>query len=114
MKRAARIARVSAGVAVLLIMALIAVALVPPYVGNWKLQRYVNEVVDDPATAQLAEDITREKIVSRAAALGLPVHTSDVQVKRSPEGVRVDVMYVVHVDLAGYTVDLHFRPAGGS
>jgi hypothetical protein len=24
------------------------------------------------------------------------------------------VLYIVHVDVAGYTVDLHFRPAAGS
>ena len=27
--------------------------------------------------------------------------------------VKIDVLYIVHVDLAGYTVDLHFRPSGG-
>jgi hypothetical protein len=24
------------------------------------------------------------------------------------------VLYIVHVDMAGYTIDLHFRPTAGS
>jgi hypothetical protein len=28
--------------------------------------------------------------------------------------VNIDVLYIVHVDLVGYTVDLHFRPTAGS
>jgi hypothetical protein len=28
-------------------------------------------------------------------------------------GVKIDVLYIVHVDMAGYTIDLHFRPTGG-
>ena len=28
--------------------------------------------------------------------------------------VKIDVLYIVHVDVAGYTIDLHFRPAAGS
>jgi len=110
----ARIPRVVAGVAVLVILAVIGVMLAPPYIQNWKLQRYVNELIDDPATATLAPDITRAKVVNRAAALGLPVHSSDVQVIQSSNAIRIDVLYLVHVDVAGYAVDLHFRPAAGS
>jgi hypothetical protein len=109
----ARLARVIAGVAVLLILAAIGVVLTPPYVENWKLQRYVNELIDDPATAGQPPETTRAKVVNKAAALGLPVHDDDVQVTRSQNAVRIDVLYLVHIDVAGYTVELHFRPAAG-
>lgn len=89
--------------------------LVPPYIQNWKLQRYVNGLVDDPASASQSSDAIRDKVISRGAALGLPVRPNDVQVTRPQNGVRIDVLYIVHVDLAVYSVDLHFRPtAGGS
>ena len=108
-----RLLRTIAGVAVLLILVAIGIALLPPYVQNWKLQRYVNGLVDDPATANQPSEVVRDEVVNRAVALGLPVHAADVQVTRPQDGVRIDVLYLVHVDFAGYSVDLHFRPAAG-
>jgi hypothetical protein len=51
--------------------------------------------------------------VSRAANLGLPVRDGDVQITRVQDAIRINVLYLVHVDVAGYTVDLHFRPTAG-
>ena len=113
MRPAARLLRPIAGMAVLVILAVIAVILIPPYVENFKLQRFVNELVDDPATVSLAPEVIQERVASRAAALGLPVQNRDVQVKQLHNAIRIDVLYVVHVDVASYSVDLHFRPAGG-
>lgn len=113
MKSGARVVRTAAGVAVLLLLALVAVLLVPPYIQNWKLQRYVNDLIDDPGTAAAPLDSTRVKVLNRAAGLGLPVHGEDVHVTRSGDAVRIDVLYVVHIDVGGYAVDLHFRPAAG-
>jgi hypothetical protein len=42
------------------------------------------------------------------------VNSDDVHVDVAQGAVRIDVLYIVHVDVAGYTVDLHFRPAAGS
>lgn len=113
MRPSARPLRLIAGVAVLLILAAIAIILIPPYVENFKLERYVNDLVYDPATSGLPPETIRERVVARAAALGLPVHSEDVQVKQVHNAIRIDVLYVVHVDVASYTVDLHFRPAAG-
>ena len=113
MRPTARILRLIAGVTVLLILAAIAIILIPPYVENFKLQRFVNDLIDDQATASLPPEVIRERVVNRAAALGLPVHSEDVQVRQVHTAIRIDVLYVVHVDVASYTVDLHFRPAAG-
>ncbi|HEX4594420.1 MAG TPA: hypothetical protein VH157_09100 [Bryobacteraceae bacterium] len=113
MRPAARVLRPIAGVAVLLILAVIAIILIPPYVANFKLQRFVNELVDDPATSNLPPEAIRERVVNRATALGLPVQREDVEVKLLHNAIRIDVLYLVHVDVASYTVDLHFRPAAG-
>ena len=107
------ILRKIAGVAVLAILAVIGAMLMPPYIQNWKLQRYVNGLVDDPATANQPSEVIRDKVVLRGGALGLPVHVGDVQVSRPQNSVRIDVLYIVHMDFAGYSVDLHFRPAAG-
>jgi hypothetical protein len=108
-----RLLRVAGGVAVLGVLAAIGVILTPAYVENWQLQRYVNELIDDPATAAQPLEVTRARVVNKAAALGLPVQSNDVQVTHSQRAIRIDVLYRVPVDVAGYTVYLHFRPAGG-
>jgi hypothetical protein len=90
------------------------VLLVPPYTANWRLQSYVNDLVDDPGTAKLPAEAVRTRVLNQAAGLGLPVHGEDVQVGVTDGVVKIDVLYIVHVDIAGYTVDLHFRPAAGS
>ena len=107
------ILRKVAGVVVLLVLVVIGAILTPPYLQNWKLQRYVNALVDDPSTATQPSESIRDKVVSKGAGLGLPVHPGDVQVTRPQNAVRIDVLYIVHVDAAGYSVDLHFRPAAG-
>ena len=113
MRPAARVLRPIAGVAVLVLLAALAIVLIPPYVENFKLQSFLNELIEDPATASLPPQIIRERVATRAAALGLPVHSEDVQVKPVHNAIRIDVLYVVHVDVASYSVDLHFRPAAG-
>jgi Domain of unknown function (DUF4845) len=110
MRSGAQFWRVAAGIGVLVVMAAIGVLLIPPYIENWKLQSFINQLAEDPAIAQKPPEMIRANIVDKAASLGLPVHTDDVRVTKSGDAFRIDVLYVVHVDLPIYTVDLHFRP----
>ena len=103
--------RVAAGVGVLLVMAAMGVLLIPPYAENWKLQGFLNQMAQDPATAQKTPETVRANIVDKAASLGLPVHIDDVRVTKSGDGMKIEVLYIVRIDLPIYTVDLHFRPA---
>jgi hypothetical protein len=103
--------RIAAGVAVLVVLGLMAVLLAPPYYENWRLQRYVSALVHDPASTHRSTDLLRALVVDKAASMGLPVRTGDVQVTAGPGSVRIEVLYVVHIDLPVYTVDLHFRPS---
>jgi hypothetical protein len=109
-----KLARLIAGAALVLILIILGVLLIPPYAANWRLQSYVNDLADDPATAHLPAEAVRARVLNQAADLGLPVHGDDVQVGVTQGAVKIDVLYIVHVDIAGYTVDLHFRPAAGS
>src|SRR5437763_13085171 len=100
--------RVAAGIAVLLGMVAIGVLLIPPYVENWKLQSFINQLAEDPAIAQKPPEMIQANIVDKAASLGLPVHTDDVHVTKDGDAFRIEVLYIVHIDLPIYTVDLHF------
>jgi hypothetical protein len=106
-------ARLIAGAAVLVALAAIAVLLIPPYAANWRLQSYLNDFADDAPASHKSPDAVRSEVLNAAATLGLPVHSEDVNVTATESGVKIDVLYIVHVDLAGYTIDLHFRPQAG-
>lgn len=110
----ARAPRLIAGAAVLLILIVLGVVVIPPYATNLKLQRYVNNLVEDSSTSNRPAESVRAQVVSKAAALGLPVRDDDVHVAISDGAVKIEVLYIVQVNVAGYAVDLHFRPAAGT
>jgi hypothetical protein len=110
----ARAPRLIAGAAVLLILIVLGVVVIPPYATNLKLQRYVNALVEDSSTSNRPVEAVRAQVVNKATALGLPVRDDDVHVAISEGAVKIDVLYIVQVNVAGYAVDLHFRPAAGT
>jgi hypothetical protein len=112
--RGNKLARVIAGAAVLLILLMVGFLLIPPYAANWRLQSYINDLADDPATAKNPAETVRTQVLNQAAGLGLPVHGDDIHVSIAQGVVNIGVLYIVHVDVAGYTIDLHFRPTAGS
>jgi len=110
----ARAPRLIAGAAVLLILAGLGVVLFPPYAANWELQSYVNGLVEDSSTSKRPPEIVRAAVVNKAAALGIPVSDDDVHIAISGSAVKIDVLYMVQVNIIGYAIDLHFRPGSGA
>jgi len=107
----ARALRMIAGALVLVVLATTAFVLVPSYIANWKLRNYIADLANGISQTHSSEDTIRARIVNEAASLGIPVHSDDVHVRSSPGGaVHIEVLYIVHIDVGGYTVDLHFRP----
>ena len=103
----------TAGILVLLGVAL-AISLIPPYLENLQFQRYLEQVVSQPDSRTLPADLLRVQILNEASRLGLPLRQDQIEIRRSQERLRVEARYIVRVDLALYTVDLHFRPIAGS
>ena len=106
--------RLAAGAAVLAVLALMAVRLLPIYFRNLELQRFVDDVSHRRDTPAASDDILRTRVLDRASQLALPVKGDNVEIQRSPDSVRIQVRYVVRVDLPMYTVDLHFYSGAGS
>ena len=50
----------------LVLLGAMAVLLLPPYFENWKLQQYLNDLVDDPAIANKSPEAIRAGIVNEA------------------------------------------------
>lgn len=108
-----RIARLAAGAAVLVVLITVSAFLIPPYAANWRLQSYLNDLADDPATTKKPLGAVRSDVLNAAATLGLPLRSDDVNISPTESGVRISVLYIVHVNIAGYAIDLHFRPQAG-
>jgi len=94
-------------------LAVISAQLLPLYIGNFRFQRFLEQMCNEPENPSRPDDLLRAMIVNRAAELGLPVRSGQVRLGRSAQELSVEVRYVVAVDLSLYTVDLHFRPRAG-
>jgi hypothetical protein len=90
------------------------VRLLPVYIDNMRLQSYVERIAQDAENRTRPDDALRVAVLDKAAFLGLPVKAENVHIKRSEDGLRIDVRYIVRVDFPMYTVDLHFYPGAGS
>jgi hypothetical protein len=106
--------RIAAAVLVLVALLGFGVMFTPIYVGNLKLQTYVEEITRRVDSQNQPDEALRQNVLHKAHELDLPVKADNVHITHSPEGLRIDVRYFVRVTVPGYTVDLHFYPGAGS
>ncbi len=106
--------RIAAALVVMAGLAFFAIRLTPIYVRDRQLQSFVADVAAQPGTPAKPDEALRAQVLEKARALDLPVKPGDVKIVRSPDGLRIDVRYIVRVTVPGYTVDLHFYPGAGS
>ena len=100
--------RVAAGVLVLAALGLFASVLTPIYVRNFEFHEFVSHLTHNVDSQSRSDEALQRIVLAKARSLSLPVTASSVQVTRPGGSVRIDVRYVVQVDLPGYTVELHF------
>jgi hypothetical protein len=106
--------RIAAAVAVLAGLVFFLGRFAPIYVHNLKFQSFVSDTAQRVENQAKPDDVLRGWVVDKARQLDLPVQEGDVHIVRLPDGMRIDVRYLVRVDLPGYTVNLHFYPGAGS
>jgi hypothetical protein len=102
--------RIAAAVLVLAALVFFVFRLAPAYLHNWQLGRYLHQLAASSSVQAATDGELRSLVVNRARELALPVAADNVRIDRSRAGLRLEVRYVVGVDLPGYTVTLHFRP----
>ena len=102
--------RSAAAVLLLVLLAALGLRVLPPYLDNLVLQRFIERAVADVELRSGPPEILKTKVVDEAGRIGAPVRLDQVEVTRHGSGGRVQVLYVVRVDIGVYTVDLHFRP----
>ena len=102
--------RAITGFGVLAAMAAVLLGLAPTYLENYRLQQYLNGMAHEAGLGTASDDAVRGEIVARARELSLPVATGDIRIARTGGAVKVEMRYVVAMNLALYRVDLHFHP----
>jgi hypothetical protein len=94
--------RIAAAAIVLAALGLMGAILVPVYLHNIELERFLRQ------TPPSSEEVLRQAIIDKAHSLDLDIVPDHLQVRRPPAANRIDVHYVVRVSFWLYTVDLHF------
>jgi len=100
--------RLGAGVLVLALLGLFAALLTPVYIHAFEFRRFVSSLTRNVAELDRSDSSLRGIVLAKARSLSLPVTASGVQITRAGGDVRINVKYVVQMDLPGYSVQLHF------
>lgn len=100
--------RIAAAVVVLAALGLMGAILVPVYLRNFDLERFLRE------TQPSSEEALRQALIDKGRDLGLDIVPDRLQIRHSPGASRTDVHYVVRVTVPLYTVDLHFSSNTGA
>jgi hypothetical protein len=100
------------GIFVIIAAIYLGAVLVPPYFENYEFQDAVkNEATLDTYSTKTENDI-RSAIYRKAQDLDIPIAEEQIHVQRTGSigtgMVVIRAPYVVHVDIPGYPVDLHF------
>jgi hypothetical protein len=100
------------GIFVMIAAIYLCVELVPPYYTNYEFQDAVRSEALFSTNSSKSEDDIRASVLRRARQLDIPVTSDAIVVHRNgvngSGSVSIDVPYVVHVNLPGYPLDLHF------
>ncbi len=88
------------------------IKLIPPYFNNYQFQDFLKEEATHDSYSTKPEADIRATVFRKAQDLDIPLSEDGIKVTRfgaqNNGTVLIQAPYVVHVDLPGYPMDLHF------
>ena len=91
----------------------VSIKLIPPYFNNYQFQDWIKEEATHDSYAAKSEGDIRTAVLKKAQEYDIPLTEEGIHVVRSGNqfsgNVSIQAPYVVHVDLPGYPLDLHFN-----
>ena len=88
------------------------IKLVPPYFNNYQFQDFLKDEATHDSYSTKPEADIRAAVFRKAQDLDIPLTEDGIRVTRfgaqNNGTVLIQAPYVVHVDLPGYPMDLHF------
>jgi hypothetical protein len=86
--------------------------LVPPYFENFQFRDAIRDEATRDSYIGKSEDDIRLSVFKQAQQLNIPIAEESIKVQRSGQNfngtVVIHAPYVVHIDMPGYPLDLHF------
>ena len=103
------------GIGVIAVAVYLCAELVPPYFANYQFEDAIKNEATISTYSTKPEDAIRDTVFKKAQDLEIPVTRDQIKVQRSgvvgTGSLTIETNYVVHVDLPGYPLDLHFNPS---
>ena len=86
--------------------------LIPPYFENYEFQDAIKDEAVRDSYAAKSEDAIRTTVFKKAQELDIPISEESIHVTHEGNQfsgtITIHAAYVVHVDMPGYPLDLHF------
>lgn len=101
------------GISVIVVGIYVSIKVIPPYFSNYQFQDAIKDEATRDSYAAKSESDIRDSVFKKAEDFDIPIVKEDIHVERQGNQFSGTVMirapYVVHVDLPGYPLDLHFE-----
>ncbi len=102
-------------VSVLASLVYVGAKIIPVYMGNYQFQDAIKSEATLETYTNKTENDIRASIFHKAQGLEIPIAEEAIEVHRqgmiATGSISIRAPYVVHVDLPGYPLDLHFDPS---
>ena len=89
--------------------------LIPPFFANYQFEDAIKTEAQMSTYSTKSEEQIRDTVFKKAQELEIPMNREQIKVVRtgsqSAGSVSIEAPYMVHVDLPGYPMDLHFDPS---
>ncbi len=100
------------GILIIVGAVILIAALAPPYFSNYEFQDALKTESQMTTYTTKTEDVIRDEVFRKAQEMDIPITKDQIKVVRNgvvgTGSVDIEASYIVHVNLPGYPLDLHF------
>ncbi len=100
------------GILIIVAAVILIATLAPPYFSNYQFQDALKTESQMSTYTTKTEDVIRDEVFRKAQEMDIPITREQIKVVRNgvvgTGTVDIEANYIVHVNLPGYPMDLHF------
>ena len=100
------------GILIIVGAVILIATLAPPYFSNYQFQDALKTESQMSTYTTKTEDVIRDEVFKKAQDMDIPITREQIKVVRNgvvgTGTVDIEASYIVHVNLPGYPMDLHF------
>ena len=100
------------GILIMVAAVILIATLAPPYFSNYQFEDALKTESQMSTYTSKTEDVIRDEVFKKAQEMDIPITKEQIKVVRNgvvgTGSVSIDASYIVHVNLPGYPMDLHF------